>query len=495
MADEDFITKSGVKLLSFEEAQQLLEDKLQEGDDRVDLNDQSFLSTILNVFADVKTKIRGFFYNLLLNLYIPTATGIFLDYLVVFKSIFRKSAQNSFVNVEIKGDTNTVIPISTLCVNKKEEEFWCLQDYTIKPDSGYCVECDIVISNVLSNQEYSFFLSGNNVLDHKIIYYSGNGATEQSILEGIFDVLEHDTLFLQICTVEKQTGKLIIRSKTYPSNPFTIQLGDYLNCNIATLLVRFVAINSGPIDVSENSISLKNNIAGVMSAGNTKNGVLGRNIETDQELRERYNENTITEIGTTQAIKSALLNEDIISGITFCEVVNTQIGTYNGYKVVGIEAVVYGGEDQKIAQVIYDNKPINVFTTGNTITQVVDSETGESVDIYFTRPVGIYIWVKVEIRQALEGQIPDNYGELIQGGVMEYSDTITTGDDVNVVYLRNKIVNKLKGLGYIDVKVAKSVFPTDEPQPADYEDEELVINAREVALFSDSRIIISIMNS
>lgn len=495
MADEDFLTKSGAKLLSLGEAQQLLEDKLQEGDDRVDLSEQSFLSTILNIFADVKTKIRGYFHNYLLNLYIPTATGIFLDYLVVFKSIYRKSAQNSFVDVEIEGYINTVIPISTLCVNKKEEELWCSQDYTIKLDSGYCIECDIVISNVLSNQEYSFFLNGNDVLDHKITYFSGNDATEQSILEGIFDVLEHDTLFLKICTVEKQATRLIIKSKTYPSNPFTIQLGDYLNCNIATLSVRFVAIKSGPVDVSGNSISLKNNIAGVISAKNTKNGVLGRNIETDQGLRDRYNENIITEIGTKQAIKSALLNKDIISGITFCDVVNTQIGTYHGFKVVAIETVVDGGEDQKIAQVIQDNKTINVFTTGNTVAQAIDRETGESVDIYFTRPVGVYIWVKVEIRQALEGQIPDNYGELIQSGVMEYSDTITTGDDVNVVYLRNKIVNKLKGLRYIDVKVAKSDFPTDEPQPADYEDEELVIDAREVALFSDSRIVMSIMNS
>ena len=123
----------------------------------------------------------------------------------------------------------------------------------------------------------------------------------------------------------------------------------------------------------------------------------GTDTETDEELRARYFRSlSIGGNATRESIEAALLNQEDIIDAKVLE--NTTMEEKDGIPPKSIAPLVYGGNDQKIAEIIMKSKAAGIRSYGTTEIQVLDSQQMEHT-IGFTKPVETPIYVKIRIER------------------------------------------------------------------------------------------------
>jgi hypothetical protein len=206
-------------------------------------------------------------------------------------------------------------------------------------------------------------------------------------------------------------------------------------------------------------------------------------MESDTELRmglgARQKQSNANEI--------AIQNEIIkLSGVEYARVYsNRDMVEVDGRPPKSYEVV--GGDEQAIAELIFEKGPAGVQAFGNIIKDVVDSE-GFHWNIGFSRPVNRYIWVKVDYSRNTEEDLPMDVVSAIQDNIIAWSHTaLNVG--VDLIYQKMfRPVYDVQGIGYADIKVAVTTDltpPTDE----DYQNKNIEISEVEIAVLDKTRII------
>lgn len=154
----------------------------------------------------------------------------------------------------------------------------------------------------------------------------------------------------------------------------------------------------------------------------------GQEREDDERFRDRYYKSVDFAGGVnTDGIRGELLQkvEGIYSAIVYEN--DTDFEDSKGLPPHSAEAVCYGGLDEDIAKAIFRRKAAGIQTYGTIIVPVL-SASEQLIDIHFSRPEPVPIWIKIsglitdstfseagdeEIRQALIGHI----GGDIRGGL------------------------------------------------------------------------------
>lgn len=151
--------------------------------------------------------------------------------------------------------------------------------------------------------------------------------------------------------------------------------------------------NSGSITV------IATPVVGWNSVTNPLDATVGKEIDTDAELRQRREEELrATGSATLDAIRADVLaDEDVLQVSVFENV--TDIVDANGLPPKTIEVVVFDGTppvltNTEIAQLIWDTKPAGIGTFGLESGVATDSN-GTFHTIYFSRPTEIEIWVEI----------------------------------------------------------------------------------------------------
>lgn len=127
--------------------------------------------------------------------------------------------------------------------------------------------------------------------------------------------------------------------------------------------------------------------------------ITGVGLETDEQLRERARE-TVSDgaVATTDAIYSALLNEipEVQSVSLFVNNTYTD-NRPTGLPPVSYEAVVYGGDQNEIANTIFEESALTARPVGGyhgTKTTIpVRADNGQVYQINFSRPVEQQVYV------------------------------------------------------------------------------------------------------
>lgn len=168
--------------------------------------------------------------------------------------------------------------------------------------------------------------------------------------------------------------------------------------------VVFESVETGPFQANAGTLTkIAGPVAGWNSVNNSGDAVLGRNVETDTELRARRYEELQKDGGCTpDAIRSDIID---IAGVISCHVYENLSDTAdgNGLPAFSIEVLVYDGlvpsvDNNVIAQSIWDNKPCGSRTYGTYSGVAVDSE-GVNQTVYFSRPIIKPIWIDAKVKQ------------------------------------------------------------------------------------------------
>lgn len=283
--------------------------------------------------------------------------------------------------------------------------------------------------------------------EQEIIYYSRfpNTATGQSLdrlmpFAGITrnapTRAEHEIKFTGTPNYEVPTGFLVGTTKEetfYLVNPVTLdETGTGTGIVQCTELGTIGNVQLGAIT------EIINPSVDVLSIEHTAIETLGKETETDKELRERFAIAIAgTGSGTPTAIRGAIMR---INGVSGCLVVANDTNTTDsaGRPAHSFEVYVYAPEtlDQEIAETIFSKKPLGIQCIGD-VSVAVQGVFGTTQTIQFSRVEETAMYVKATI--AVDEDFELDGVEQIKAAIIEQINKLFVGDDVIFTSLYKQI--------------------------------------------------------
>jgi uncharacterized phage protein gp47/JayE len=250
----------------------------------------------------------------------------------------------------------------------------------------------------------------------------------------------------------------------------------------ATLTVDFLAVATGPTIINAGTLTeITTPVTGWVSLTNPTDGALGRDIETDAELRFRRDE-SLSRIGgaTVDAIRADVL---AINGVIACTVRDNKTDALDlqGLPPHSIETIVYHDgtvTDEQIAQAIWDTAPGGATLYGNSAGQAVDSE-GVTHDVVFSVPIPQYVYVTLYVSYDEDDYVGD--AELKELFVAAATTRYRPGRDVIAAYLRKiAFVAGVEDVYEVRLKIGSA--------PASFDLGNLGITADRIAIFDVANV-------
>lgn len=269
------------------------------------------------------------------------------------------------------------------------------------------------------------------------------------------------------------SGNSSSRFATIASGTIT---GGYVDLEVQAESTGAVQAPAGTLTVIETPLS------GVSSVTNALDATVGRETETDVQLRIRR-KIALNRPGsaTVEGIRNAILEvQDVIQASVIEN--DTGVVDSDGRPAHSVECVVSGGEDADVAEAIFSSKGAGIETYGTESESVVDDQ-GLTHTIKFSRPTEVPVYLRITITpntDANEGPVyPDNGDASIETAVLEYAAAKSAlGHDVVLSQFYTPI-NTVDGVFGILVEVSLN--------GSSWQTTNLTIAADELAVFDSMR--------
>jgi uncharacterized phage protein gp47/JayE len=224
-------------------------------------------------------------------------------------------------------------------------------------------------------------------------------------------------------------------------------------------------------------------VAGWTSVNNAADATLGREVETDAELRSRRASLLVSQgKATVDAIAADVLAvDDVLEAVVFENV--TLITDANGVPGKAFEVVLYEEEadSDEIFQAIWDSKPAGISAYGTTVGTAVDSLGADRYVAYTpATTAGIYVSITaVTTGGSFEG-LTANLVDSIKAAITAYGDGLGIGDDVIRIQIIADAMNVEGVYDHTGTTLDRYAAPTATSN--------ISIGIREIAKFDTSRI-------
>lgn len=154
-----------------------------------------------------------------------------------------------------------------------------------------------------------------------------------------------------------------------------------------------------------------------------------------------------------------------------------------------VEAIVYGGEDNVIANAIFDLKAGGISTSGNHSVTIYDTYQNPQV-VRFSRPVPVYTWFKVNVTIGNAQEFPNNGNQLITDIIVQNVKKLLPGESVRPQEWMTELYDKVSGVMYYDIKIAAKPNEST-PSPSEYTMNAMALDRRQLAVTGAEHITIT----
>jgi len=446
----------------------------------VDLNTSpdTVLGILTNIFSGAVAQQELLSQAVADNFNIDKAEGIFLDNLVALNNLKRLNESvtqgNIFITASVDGLS---IPSGTLFTDNQSNNYTTNTSKVISSSANTGLiftpstnvgTFEVTINNSTFSKTYTEVQPETTIAADLEFEINQSSPTEYTVSREGSEVT--------IAAVNKFKDLLITRNEN-------------ISFTQVESRVEVSALEVGNINPPIGTVTnILNNSANVLSVTNYDTFSVGRLKETDDELRFRQKLSPQTSRrSTTGAIFTALNNLEGVSLVRIFEN-RSQITDGDGRPPHSYECIIEGGEDQSIAEVIWDSKPAGAETYGN-ITSVVSDYADNPEVVQWSRPELKYINVKVTYSPYSEETIPDNVVDTIKTALVEYGDNL--GLDVDIIPQRmyGVIYGAVEGVGSMTIEVGTSLDPSSStPDDIAYTTNNIPISKRQKADFNTARI-------
>lgn len=232
----------------------------------------------------------------------------------------------------------------------------------------------------------------------------------------------------------------------------------------------------GPVEALADSLTeIRTAVFGWDSVTNPLDAVKGANLETDESLRRRREEELRAVGGASvAAIRSRVLQ---VADVTAVRIFENSTDTTDGDGVPphSFELVALGGEDADIAAAIWDSKAAGIGTYGTTTVSVLDVE-GVPHDVSFSRPVEEPMTFSLTV--AIGEGFPVDGEDEIKSGIINRGEQLEIGQDVPFTAFYGA-VHGVPGVAYVPSMTINAGTAN------------IVITSRQIATFDASLITVA----
>lgn len=469
--------------------------KAQFGPD-VDLTPGSPIGLLKDVFIDQIDERWQAQEDIYYSLYPDTSEGVNLERVVALGGLSRKPASKSIVELEIFGTAGTSVPLGFQAQTATGEAFETASTVTIVAVEGFQEISSVPLTfsgstvPAISANTYDLDITIDGGVLNQLTFVIAVTDTWDTIVAAIQSALQTATGSTEAVIIVG--GRIRVTSATTgPSSTVLIAAGtagsgggdilaaiDAQVANMTTTIEAAVDGSDGRVDVIARAVIAGINgnvgadtinvigtpVAGVTSVNNRIEATGGAPVETDVQLRARYQARGATGGSSANAIQAELNElESVITAKVFEN--NTDTIDGDGLPPHSIEVVVDGGTDEEIGNIILNFKPAGIETFGSSTTTVIDN-AGISRTFKFTRPTYVDIYVDVDITKNAEWD--SSYAATVKARVAEIVGGVSGG----VTYPGNGIdadvfswqiianLGGIQGIDDVDVDVENVSPPT-----------------------------------
>lgn len=402
------------------------------------------------------------------------AVGAALDARAAFNGVSRKPALPCTVDAVLytSGDSAT-IPAGSLAKRQRGNLNFSL-DETVTISRASCDELMIVDNGSAKNTEYVFHFTFGDV--------TLNNSTSASNIAVLATAIHNAGGYSEITTrgivVRSMDDSPVGITGSMPSD-FIIQSG--ANGKFTAVELGYQTCEIGELD------TIAVGVSGWNSVYNYVAGDPGEDLESDESLRVRRAAaaRVRKSRATDPAIEAALLD---VRGVTSALVKSNRGFDTDSDGIPGksFNSLVIGGNDNEIAQCIYENQPAGIQSYGNTSVNITDSH-GIEQQISFSRPTPVYLWVKVTYSLYDEEAFPGQ--DVVKAALVEWAEReYTLGKDVISTRI-NQGLYDVPGIGVATCAVAVTDSPDTAPSSSSYEtDKRIPVSFFSYAALEDDRI-------
>lgn len=402
------------------------------------------------------------------------AVGAALDARAAFNGVSRKPALPCTVDAVLytSGDSAT-IPAGSLAKRQRGNLNFSL-DETVTISRASCDELLIIDNGSAKNTEYVFHFTFGDV--------TLNNSTSASNIAVLATAIHNAGGYSEITTrgivVRSMYDSPVGITGTMPDD-FIIQSG--ANGKFTAVETGYQTCEIGELD------TIAVGVSGWNSVYNYVSGDPGEDLETDESLRVRRAAaaRVRKSRATDPAIEAALLD---VRGVSSALVKSNRGFATDSDGVPGksFNSLVIGGNDNEIAQCIYENQPSGIQSYGNTSVNITDSH-GIEQQISFSRPTAVYLWVKVTYSIYDEEAFPGQ--DVVKAALVEWAEKeYTLGKDIISTRI-NQGLYDVPGIGVATCAVAVTDSPDTAPSSASYEtDKRIPVSFFSYAALEDDRI-------
>lgn len=382
------------------------------------------------------------------------AAGKYLDDLAALNGLTRLLPSGSTGILLFTGSNNSTVPKLTP-VKCTTNNVVVLTNSALTLNRNLCYRITLNVTSVFVSQVFTITINST-----PYTYTAVSGDTGSSVMNSLVSIINSGENPQYSASYSNNT--IIITSSTTNNNLFT---SNSSSINLVSVggIVEATSATTGAIRLFSNTVTvLIQAVIGVISVTNPNDFSIGREEETDAELRKRmedYEQSTGT--ATKPAIETSLSD---LQGVSYAYLVeNTTMSVdVEGRPPKSYEVYVSGGLDSQIATTIWETKPAGIETWGNQGIVVID-KNGDSQLVKFSRFDQKYAWVRVTYEINNEEVLPQEVESAIKDAVVETGVDFYRGEDLEPTKFYGNIYSNVSGIYVSKVEVAITDLPADSP--------------------------------
>lgn len=414
------------------------QDLLQVGEE-LDVDESSVLGRILGIVAEPDALNEELLFNLYSQFDYRQATGIYLDKLLRLRDMFRKQATPALAMLILRGNLGVVVPTgASVGSNTTGDRFVTNTDVTFSNTAanGVVIDfTDITAGNIYTLNYRSS--SGVNVFP-PISIVALEGDTELDLATRFSETINAISSVLK-ATVDNDDFLHVQYINPNLSGLFTVD-GSATITQSYQITYSYAATFSAVRQLANSLNVIQTATLGWHQVYNPFDSIESEPVESDAAFRLRFEAKAGDDAtGNRQAMYGELY---ALEGVRFVNIQeNVQDIPIEGRSAHGISVIVFGGDEDAIAKVIYDNLPTGCLTDGD-IAKVVSDINGGSLTVRFSRPQLIPIEIKLGL--STDNTFPTDGVMKIQDAIVAYFEDLNVGDDIKLSRLYTPI-NTVQG--------------------------------------------------
>lgn len=410
-----------------ENAKPIFQDLVKPGEE-VDTSDTSTIGRLIGLIAPDLDEVWQSLQQVYQAFDPNSATGIALDNIVQYMGITRRIGRPTVLRASVWGLLGTIIAQGQVIRGATPDRFVSTTALTFSATD--MIGFSISPNSVIEGQDCAF----------TFIVEEGVYTLTHTVLAGetVVDVLnawktQFDALALTRYSGYIESEKFYFVLKEYFA---FVSLPNTVNSIVVDVKKRltFNSEENGDIAAPIDTVTtILTPVFGWTSVSNEVSAEKGSTQESDEELRERFRiSKAVRANNLAEALYSQLLELEDVSFVRIYENM-TDVTDLKGLPPHSFMAIVRGGANSDIGEVVWNNKPLGIASEGNTTVTIRDSQNLER-NVKFSRATEVPIYVNVTVKK-VGNTFPNDGAEQIRQALVNYiNDGAVFGEEI--IYTR-----------------------------------------------------------